>query len=1346
MTAVNCYHVNLKGSCQETKQPNDEGISISEVVLGNIKKIMELEISSLKSRVAQLEAQSNEYFHMRLQKDVMCNKISKLQAEITLKQKKIRKLKSKTAKNRKSMSEKTSSLERMEKHLKKIWSLLLVFGDKLKRNGLLTTEERTGIRTEYEEWFSLLVSLNNRNSEEIFTKLNDLPVGLLEVLNDSECSSQNNNSQTYTSNVNQEQSSISVKSNKELISEHSHGSYACLSPQSSISSEINSTNCDEMQSKDHNITVSQTLTVEDFITNDDAFDDELWKLNSGSSAISNNEQIKIESDHSSFKSSYHLKDLSDTESCDKKNPDLVTDQQCAERNNNQEVNKNDDFTSNNIPNNTINALHTYLQTSHNENCTLNPGNVNTPFSSFHTNITDNDIISNDKNVDSNCETDKPKSDFSNIQPSSSKISKSIIKETKSSKRKISKLNKFKLKVIKGNKFGKSRIHPLLQKANQCTNTRNLKLPFHSTPLSNRSLEIDCNSEPKEKPWSQSESVVNNPNQNKRTILIPGPPLKIMKESPLFKDLESQEISHSYQKESVPIDSAMRSKEFVSCTLQPAKKPKLVLRKEISDVAPVRIRGRTLLNRGLLRTKNTELEDDDTPINPCPEEVNKVGQVCDSEHGSTVNAQIPECDFFPENQQKIRLEHKRILTKETSKSISKSRDHAELCKDPNTTEIQISLPSNTSTNFENNSKIVLKDLLKKAESSQKDPIQDSTFKNLSLQKYFKSKRRETNRNRFNVSSFNTFKKGISKFTKHKTIVVNSKRSVKIMGRLTKSKAMKDSVIGMETSCEQDIQIKSDSNETSVRITPEVVSNKSIKMLDTSFENGKKDSPDLTSKTACTAVANSESISSKENIFSVPLIEDDHTQPAIQINSVCKASSVTEKDIVHNGKSTNSLFKSISTINDTDLKKPQDIKEDQNLFLERKNNSSSKKEEVDYSIENYSSADDSVCDYPLVIDEDFGVDQELVEKKKEFQYQQIELKHDKLENTHEFCQNESTSDLICRNVSEDIIKDNSNSNTLGTDSSLLINDNLGGGEDCRNSEKISKTPQENNQTITSECGSVINASLNQHNESSLCRVLTAICKEKGDQRKPVFLCGDLLKRKQDFAPYLIASVASIWKELFQIDSNMPAEECLFHSCVLYGATRRTSRKLHDCFWKSSTEFILKHFTALPLRDVKLSIQMLQQIIQDRCEDESWDNQYLSSALIILASFENCDWIERHLLTEFIISNMNKYGKISLNPNAFDMFCNMYVETILLRPGNPLDTILTCFVNNSTREDAHFVKATAALALMRFVLKKNRKLPPFLNDWFENNKNNSEVIKIKSYYETLTLYVNHYQNNVN
>lgn len=59
------------------------------------------------------------------------------------------------------------------------------------------------------------------------------------------------------------------------------------------------------------------------------------------------------------------------------------------------------------------------------------------------------------------------------------------------------------------------------------------------------------------------------------------------------------------------------------------------------------------------------------------------------------------------------------------------------------------------------------------------------------------------------------------------------------------------------------------------------------------------------------------------------------------------------------------------------------------------------------------------------------------------------------------------------------------------------------------------------------------------AALCRFLTEIYKRQGNTVNPVVLCADLLKMRHKYASHLIASVAGVWPELFQIGSDLPGK---------------------------------------------------------------------------------------------------------------------------------------------------------------------------------------------------------------
>ncbi|KAG8186657.1 hypothetical protein JTE90_014733 [Oedothorax gibbosus] len=248
------------------------------------------------------------------------------------------------------------------------------------------------------------------------------------------------------------------------------------------------------------------------------------------------------------------------------------------------------------------------------------------------------------------------------------------------------------------------------------------------------------------------------------------------------------------------------------------------------------------------------------------------------------------------------------------------------------------------------------------------------------------------------------------------------------------------------------------------------------------------------------------------------------------------------------------------------------------------------------------------------------------------------------------------------------------------------------------------------------------------AALCRFFAELCKRQGITANPVILCAEILKMKHKFAFYLIASVAGVWPELFQNSKNLEAEEVLLHSSISYGASKDVSTS-SECRWIGIKHILSKYFIAPPISDARSAICNMRKLIELRCRSRSWNGKMLTSALVILAAFEEWSWNEEHLLKIFIIPNLNKFGREDLDEHAFDLFCNLYVDIILLNQENPCDTVLLDFFNNSTPIDGNnFVRDCAALSLIKLIFKKNRLLPPYLYEWCEGNLQNPKVQQIK------------------
>ncbi|GBM31478.1 hypothetical protein AVEN_141179-1 [Araneus ventricosus] len=251
------------------------------------------------------------------------------------------------------------------------------------------------------------------------------------------------------------------------------------------------------------------------------------------------------------------------------------------------------------------------------------------------------------------------------------------------------------------------------------------------------------------------------------------------------------------------------------------------------------------------------------------------------------------------------------------------------------------------------------------------------------------------------------------------------------------------------------------------------------------------------------------------------------------------------------------------------------------------------------------------------------------------------------------------------------------------------------------------------------------LNVYGMSSLCRVFTELCKRNGDKQKPLFLCCDLLKQKHQNSPFLIASIAGVWKELFKIPDNFSDGKRILFSSIAYGAQKRLKKVKKSL--ENISKFIAEYFVVPSVPDAKQVIEFLKEQIVSKSLQGSFENsQYLTSSLVILAAHEPWDWTNKTLLNDYIVMNLKRFSSHDLNEQAFDLFCDLYVDVYLLAPTKFADTVLIKFVEDKVEcKEKLYVKSCAAAALMKYVILAKREIPASLTVFF---KNNSEHPKVK------------------
>ncbi|GFU00920.1 uncharacterized protein NPIL_597191 [Nephila pilipes] len=248
------------------------------------------------------------------------------------------------------------------------------------------------------------------------------------------------------------------------------------------------------------------------------------------------------------------------------------------------------------------------------------------------------------------------------------------------------------------------------------------------------------------------------------------------------------------------------------------------------------------------------------------------------------------------------------------------------------------------------------------------------------------------------------------------------------------------------------------------------------------------------------------------------------------------------------------------------------------------------------------------------------------------------------------------------------------------------------------------------------------------ASLCRVFTEICKRKDDKLKPLLICCDLLKEKNMFSPFLIASIAGVWKELFQMSNDLSDEEIVLRGSIAYGVQKMIEISV-VCTWYCNSEFILEHF-AIPnnASDMNETVKVLKEKILLECSQDATDDSWkLTSPLVVFAAFGSWAWTKKHLIDNYILPNLHQFSCKNLSERAFDLFCNLYVDILLLYPEElPVEVIVKFFDSNPLFEGVHFVQDCAAVALMKYFVSSKNVIPDKLSLWFQNNQDNPKDIQ--------------------
>ncbi|XP_054718317.1 uncharacterized protein LOC129227737 [Uloborus diversus] len=228
------------------------------------------------------------------------------------------------------------------------------------------------------------------------------------------------------------------------------------------------------------------------------------------------------------------------------------------------------------------------------------------------------------------------------------------------------------------------------------------------------------------------------------------------------------------------------------------------------------------------------------------------------------------------------------------------------------------------------------------------------------------------------------------------------------------------------------------------------------------------------------------------------------------------------------------------------------------------------------------------------------------------------------------------------------------------------------------------------------------------SALCRVFTKICRVLNCSTNALMLCSRLLKMRHKFAPYLIASIAGVWKELFRGISKMPDIEDLFLQCLAYGAAQRP-KDLNDAQWNSCIDFLSKNLKAPPRFDVLETCTTVKHNILKLVQEGSFSefDFMVGSPLVILSAFQSWTWTKTTVLDSFVLPYLKNYSTQVSYEKAFKFFCHIYTDILMLCPDEDSDHsfLMSLFLHSDADKEFSYVQLVTAYSLMKLcVLKKS------------------------------------------
>ncbi|GBN66012.1 hypothetical protein AVEN_231651-1 [Araneus ventricosus] len=242
------------------------------------------------------------------------------------------------------------------------------------------------------------------------------------------------------------------------------------------------------------------------------------------------------------------------------------------------------------------------------------------------------------------------------------------------------------------------------------------------------------------------------------------------------------------------------------------------------------------------------------------------------------------------------------------------------------------------------------------------------------------------------------------------------------------------------------------------------------------------------------------------------------------------------------------------------------------------------------------------------------------------------------------------------------------------------------------------------------------------ASLCRVFMETCRRNNDRWVPLFLCCELLRLEHPLAPYLINSLAAVWRDPFSLYDSFSEEEKILLGSIIYGMTEKPLL-MDSGLWRLTRKLRSTYFFHPFIIDPHQATQFLTAEIVSRCVKGLFENLWmLASPLIIFVSKETLEW-KVHFRNGYILPNLLHFSRC-LNEQGFDLFCNLYVDIFSFCHASPYEELLQYFANTALNQGVKFVQDCAAVALLKFIGTTDKHIPAPLRDWFLRNQDNPKL----------------------